>query len=213
MDTATKKYYDLIGKHTAEALKKHHFDAVYCFSRQEVYDHLLTWIPADHTVSWGGSQTLQELGVPAFLREHGIATIDRETASTPEERQEMMRQALLCDTFLMSSNAISEDGQLFNIDGIGNRVAALIYGPKSVIVVAGMNKVVRSIEDAERRARNLAAPMNMQRFSDDSKPCYTSGLCGNCFTPNCGCAQMVTTRVCRPGGRIKVILVGEELGF
>ena len=146
------------------------------------------------------------------LAEEGYRVINRDTAKDMAERVELMRQALLCDTFLMSSNAISEDGQLFNIDGNGNRVSALCFGPKSVIVVAGMNKVVGTIEDAVARARHYAAPANAQRFPLKT-PCLANGLCGNCTGDDCVCAHLVHTRVCRPAGRVKVILVGEDLGI
>ncbi|HDF3883292.1 TPA: lactate utilization protein, partial [Clostridioides difficile] len=132
---------------------------------------------------------------------------------TPEERTEIMRQALLCDTFLMSSNAISEDGQLFNIDGNGNRVAAMIFGPKNVIVVAGMNKIVKNIDDAIQRTRTIASPAVVQRFQDVNTPCYINGSCIDCTSPESICAYMVTTRISRPAKKIKVILVGENLGL
>ena len=134
-------------------------------------------------------------------------------AATPEEKTELMRQALLCDTYLMSSNAISSDGQLVNIDGNGNRCAALIYGPKQVLVVAGLNKVTGSLEAAMDRARNVAAPINAKRFAGLQTPCYKAGLCGDCLSADCICSQIVITRTSRNKGRIKVILVGESLGF
>lgn len=123
-----------------------------------------------------------------------------------------MRKALLCDTFLMSSNAITEDGELYNIDGHANRVAALCFGPKYVVIVAGMNKIVKDMDAAYSKVRNYTAPVNAQRFNLDT-PCCKTGSCFNCNSIQSICAQMVETRFCRPQGRIKVILVGEELGF
>ena len=120
--------------------------------------------------------------------------------------------ALSADYFLTSANGVSEDGQLVNVDGNGNRVAAIVFGPKYVIVVAGMNKVVRTAEDAMVRARTVAAPLNQQRFLKNT-PCTLTGVCGDCKSPECICNQLLTTRNCRPAGRIKVILVGEELGY
>ena len=113
----------------------------------------------------------------------------------------------------MSSNAISEDGQLFNIDGNGNRVAAMIFGPKNVIVVAGMNKIVKNIDDAIQRTRTIASPAVVQRFQDVNTPCYINGSCIDCTSPESICAYMVTTRSSRPAKKIKVILVGENLGL
>ncbi len=124
----------------------------------------------------------------------------------------MMRDAMFCDVFLTGANGLSLDGQMVNIDGLGNRVAAIIYGPGSVIVVAGMNKVEDTLEAAIMRAKTVAAPMNNQRFGNDN-PCSVTGTCGNCKNEKCICNQIVITRHCRPVGRIKFILVGEELGF
>ena len=113
----------------------------------------------------------------------------------------------------MSSNEVSEDGQLVNIDGIGNRVAALVYGPENVLVVAGMNKVVPTADDAWTRARCTASPENMARFTGKKTPCAVTGACANCNSPDCICNQLVLTRRCNPPKRIKVILVGEDLGL
>ena len=162
-------------------------------------------------VAWGGSATLAQLGIIDKVRQTN-PVIDRDAAASREESLELMRRSLLCDTYLMSSNAISEDGQLYNIDGNGNRVAALVFGPKSVIVVAGMNKVTKTIEDAEARARYIAAPINVQRFENDN-PCNLTGTCSDCLKPTSICASMLRTRISRPAGKIKVVLVGEELGF
>ena len=164
-------------------------------------------IPQEDVVSWGGSVTIDEIGLLSAVKERN-KVIDRAAAATPEEKTELMRQALLCDTYLMSSNAISSDGQLVNIDGNGNRCAALIYGPKQVLVIAGLNKVTGSLE-----ARNVAAPINAKRFAGLQTPCYKAGLCGDCLSADCICSQIVITRTSRNKGRIKVILVGESLGF
>lgn len=203
---------DKAGPKVVEALRKRYFEAYYVSTAAEAADKVMELIPKDHVVSWGGTMTIDQLGVKQRLAEEGYRVINRDTAKDMAERVELMRQALLCDTFLMSSNAISEDGQLFNIDGNGNRVSALCFGPKSVIVVAGMNKVVGTIEDAVARARHYAAPANAQRFPLKT-PCLANGLCGNCTGDDCVCAHLVHTRVCRPAGRVKVILVGEDLGI
>ena len=138
---AKKMQYDKSGPRVAEALRRRRFDAYYCSTTQEALDKVLELIPEGAQVSWGGSVTVDELGVRDALRRRGQPLLDRD-AVPAEERAEIMRRAQSCDVFLMGSNAVTEDGQLFNIDGMGNRVAALCYGPKSVIVVAGMNKVV-----------------------------------------------------------------------
>lgn len=209
--TPMEKFYDKLGAKTVEALKRRHFDAYYCQTGSEAADLVLSLIPEQDVVSWGGSETLKQLGILERVKKTN-PVIDRDTAASPQERVELMRKALLSDTYLMSSNAISADGQLFNIDGNGNRVAALIYGPKSVIVVAGMNKVTPTIQDAIARARSIAAPANAQRFAIDT-PCNITGACADCLNNNSICASMVRTRICRPAGKIKVVLVGESLGM
>lgn len=211
--TAIQVRYDKLGPRVAEALQRRHFDAYYFQTSKEAVEHFFTLIPKDHVVSWGGSETIQGLELPKKLRERGYQVIDRDEAKDIEERFDIMRKALLCDTFLMSSNAITEDGQLFNIDGNGNRVAAMAFGPKSIIVVAGMNKVVKTHTDAVARVRNLAAPTRAQCFPGIQTPCTANGACADCVSPDCICAYMVTTRISRPAHKIKVILVGEDLGF
>lgn len=209
--TPMERFFDKQGAKVVENLKRRHFDAYYCPTAEEAKKLVLSLIPEGDVVSWGGSETAAQLGLlDAVKATHPV--IDRDAAASPEERMELMRKALLCDTFLMSSNAISEDGQLFNIDGNGNRVAALVFGPKSVIVVAGMNKVVKTIDDARSRARNIAAPINAQRFDLDT-PCSFTGSCADCLSTGSICASLLRTRISRPAGRIKVVLVGEVLGF
>ena len=207
-----KTQYDKSGPTLVKAMKKRHFDAYYCSTAEEAVEKVLELIPEGDVVSWGGVATVDQLGIKDRLRQRNQPLIDRDTAKTPDERMDMLRQALTCDTFLMSSNAISEDGQLVNIDGMGNRVAALCFGPKQVIVVAGMNKVAGDLDSAMSRARHIAAPANVQRF-DVKTPCAVTGQCGNCTSPDCICAQIVTTRFSKIPGRIKVVLVGEVLGL
>lgn len=210
-NTAMEKLYDTLGPTIVTALKKRHFDAYYCQTRAEGVQKVLELVPETDVVGWGGSATMEELGILDIMRKRN-SVIDRDAANSPEERMELMRKALHSDTFLMSSNAISADGQLYNIDGNGNRLAALVFGPNSVVVVAGMNKVTKTIEDAASRARNLASPANAQRF-DVSTPCCATGNCGDCLSTSSICASLVQTRICRPAGRIKVVLVGDSLGF
>lgn len=212
MDANKKKMYDKSGPVITEKLRERRFDAYYCSDREEAVRKVMELIPEADVVSWGGSMTLKELGVCEMLAQRGNPVIDRDKASSPEEREKLMRKALLCDTFLMSTNALSMDGQLVNIDGNGNRVAAMVYGPKSVVVIAGMNKVAKTVEDAWRRARNTAAPMNAQRFAIET-PCTKTGQCPDCKSPDSICAYMLVTRISRPTKKIKVILVGEDLGM
>ena len=207
-----KKRNDLIGPKVVEALKKRYFEAYYVSDSKDVVAKVLELIPSYHTVSWGGATTVDQLGIKKVLSEKGYKLIDRDTAKNPEEREELMHKALMCDTFLISSNAITEDGELFNIDGKGNRVAALCYGPKNILIIAGTNKIVPDMEAAYDKVRSYTAPVNAMRFCD-STPCSKTGECGDCINQQSICAQFVETRICRPEGRIKVILVGEDLGI
>ena len=209
--TQTERYGKL-GASVVKALNTRHFEAYYCSDAASAAEKLLSLIPETDTVAWGGSQTLSEIGAQDLLRARGQALIDRDTAKSPAERDALMRQALTADTFLMSSNAITEDGQLVNMDGNGNRVAALIYGPRQVIVVAGLNKVAKDLDAAIARVRGTAAPTNAQRFNINT-PCKVTGTCADCKCPDSICANMVVTRLCKPNGKIKVILVGENLGM
>lgn len=205
------KMYDKKGPKVAENFNKRGFEAYYCPTKDEALQKAISLIPENHVVSWGGSVSINDIGLRPYVLEHR-QVINRDTAKTPEERQQLLRQALLCDTFIMGTNAATEDGQLYNIDGTGNRVAALIFGPKQVLVIVGMNKVEPTLEAAIARARSVASPMNMQRFSKKT-PCALTGMCADCLSPDSICNQMVRTRRCAPAGRIKVILVGENLGF
>lgn len=212
MTEATKLYYRKRGQVLVKNLQSRHFEAYYCESREEALKTALELIPEGSSVGWGGALSAEQIGLMEELHRGNFRPIDRSLAKTPEEREQMMRECMFCDVFLTGANGMSLDGQMVNIDGTGNRVAPVIYGPGSVIVVAGMNKVEDTLEDAVRRARTVAAPMNNQRFGNDN-PCSVTGACGNCKNIKCICNQIVITRHCRPVGRIKFILVGEELGF
>jgi len=213
LDTAKSLRNRKLGAKVVRALEERFFEAWYFDEPSEALDKILSLIPSEHVVSWGGSLTLGELGVTERVVREGYKVIDRDKAQDRQERFELMRQALLCDTYLTSCNAISEDGQLVNIDGFGNRVAAMTFGPRQVIVIAGMNKVAKTVDDALVRARTIAAPANTQRFPDNKAPCNETGSCANCKSPDSICSFFVTTRMCKPAGRIKVILVGQDLGL
>jgi len=213
MNDFARKRYSKLGPRVAKALKARGFDAWYFDDPAQAADMVASLVPKDHVVSWGGSMTVAGLGAQERLAREGYSLLDRDKAASAEERAEIMRDALLCDTFLASANAISEDGQLVNIDGAGNRVAAMIYGPKQVIVVAGMNKVAKTLADATARARTVAAPTNAQRFPALKTPCSETGACADCSGADSICSYVVTIRSCKPAGRIKVVLVGEDLGF
>jgi len=208
-----KMRYDKAGPAVAENLKKRHFDAYYCSTREEGVAKVLELIGIEDVVSWGGTLTVDELGIKQLLAERGQKVLDRDTAADMAERVAIMRAGLTCDTFLTGTNAITQDGELFNIDGNGNRVAAMCFGPKSVVIVAGMNKVVKDMDAAYAQVRNYTAPAVVQRFPNAKTPCNFNGLCADCKGPDSCCCYMVETRLCRPAGKIKVVLIGEDLGL
>ncbi len=207
-----KKHYDKRGPILVKNLKSRHFDAWYCETKEEALKMALSLIPEGASVGWGGATSCKEIGLQDAVRQGNYRAIDRDACKTPEEKNQAAREALFADVFLTGANALSLDGQMVSIDGIGNRVAAIVYGPGTVLVVAGMNKVMDSLEGAVTRARTVAAPINKQRFATQT-PCEITGSCADCRSEGCICNQILITRNCRPAGRIKFILVGEELGF
>lgn len=212
MKSPKEKYYEKRAQLLLKNLHSRHFDAWYCENREEALNLALSLIPEMSVVGWGGAMSAQQIGLIDALNNGNYRAIDRDKTTTPEERKAAMKQCLLADVFITGANALSMDGQMVNIDGVGNRVAAIVYGPESVIVIAGMNKVVDTLEDAVRRARTVAAPMNKQRFAAQT-PCEITGTCADCKSEGSICNQMLITRNSKPAGRIKIILVGEDLGL
>lgn len=208
-----KQYYEKRGQTLVKNLNARYFEAYYCADKEEALKKALELIPEGSTVGWGGAISAQQIGLIDAVKTGNYTCIDRDCAKTPEERNELMRQCLLTDVFLSGANALSLDGQMVNVDGNGNRVAAIVYGPKTVIVVAGMNKVMDDLDAAMERARKVAAPINKQRFPNSPTPCLLTGACANCKGEGSICNQILITRSCRPFGRIKFVIVGEELGF
>lgn len=193
-------------------LQKRNMEGYYCPDAASAVEQALALMPDGSTISWGGSMTLSETGLMDALQSHDYTLIDRMTAQTPEEKREIYAKATLADYYLMSTNAITLDGQLVNIDGTGNRVACLIHGPEHVIILAGMNKVCLDIESAFHRVKNCATPPNTVRLNCKT-PCSVTGICGDCLSPETICCQEVITRYSRVPSRIKVILIGEEYGY
>lgn len=207
-----KEYFKNLANTVQKGFEKRHIESYYCDSKEEAKELALSLVPENATVSFGGSVTLTETGILEGLRNRSDITLfDRDTANGPEEVKQIMHDALSCDYYFMSSNAITHDGELINIDGNGNRVAALIYGPENVIIIAGMNKIAKDVEEAVSRVRNVASPQNCVRLNKNT-PCAVNGVCGNCLADTI-CDQIVITRASRVPKRLKVILVGEELGF
>lgn len=206
-------YYEKRGKILVKNLQSRHFDAYYCANREDALKKALELIPQGASVGWGGAMSAQQIGLMDAVNSGPYHAIDRAKCATPQEREQAMKDCLLADYFLSGANALSLDGQMVNVDGTGNRVAAIIYGPKNVLVIAGMNKVTDTLEEAIRRARTVASPMNCQRFEGKQTPCAVTGTCADCKSEDCICNQILITRHCRPVGRIKFIIVGEDLGL
>ncbi len=206
--------YDKLAPKVVKELQARSFDAYYVQSKEEALAKALELIPYGDVVSWGGTVSVDQIGLFNVVKNSdNYRVIDRDSASNMEERWEIMRQALLADTFLASANAITQDGQIFNIDGNGNRVAAFAFGPKNVIVIAGMNKVVPDEKAAYERIRKYASCVNVQRLNVTTAGCYNTGYCIDCKNQGTICGYIQQIRVCKPAKKIKVILVGEDIGF
>jgi len=212
MATPRELFNEKRGNQLVKNLKSRHFDAYYCKNAEEALRKALELIPEGSSVGWGGTKSAEQIGLLDAVRNGNYKAIDRDAAKSPEEREQADRNALFADVYIAGANAMSQDGQMVSIDGNGNRVAAIIYGPKSVVVIVGMNKVCDTLDNAIARARTVAAPINMQRFMKDT-PCAATGVCGNCKSEGCICNQILITRHCRPVNRIRYIIVGEDLGF
>ena len=213
MATPKEIFYAKRGAQLVKNLRSRHFEAYYCATKEEALAKALELIPEGSSVGWGGTMTAADMGLLNALRGGNYKAIDRDKCQSLEERERVQREVFFADAFVTGANALSLDGQMVNIDGTGNRVAPIIYGPKSVIVVSGMNKVEDTLADAMTRARTIAAPMNKQRFEMLQTPCAVTGSCADCNSPQSICNQIVITRNCRPEGRIKFVIIGEDMGF
>lgn len=215
MDQNLKAVREAQVERTLKALAKNRIPAVFVPTREEAVEAVRNLLKPGDVVSCGGSMTLAETGVMDLLKSGQYEFLDRQAM----DPQEVYRKTFSADVFLTSSNAITEDGELYNVDGNGNRVAALIFGPERVVVVAGVNKIVRNLEEAVTRVKCVAAPANGIRLETHT-PCSRMGRCAMCdgdMTSGCAsekrmCCQYVVTGYQRTD-RIRVVLVGEELGY
>ena len=199
----------LLAQKVIKGLQSRNMSGYYAESREEALRLALELIPEGSTATMGGGVSVQEIGLVDALKQGNYKFIDRDAY---EDKRAAMLLAYDADVFLASANAITEDGVLVNIDGNANRVSAIAHGPKKVILIVGMNKVCDDVDGAMKRARNVAAPTNAQRFGL-STPCAKTGSCMNCKSPDTICCQFLITRLSRHTGRIHVILVNDSLGF
>ena len=201
-----------LAHHLMRHLERRNMAACYCPTAAEAVAKVSELIPDGSSVTWGGSMTIRDMGIPAALHARtSLRVMDRDMAATRDEAQEIYRKAFTADYYLSSANAISEDGVIVNIDGTGNRVAAITFGPKHVIFVISLNKVAQTTEAALAHARSTASPINAARF-DIKTPCHTDGVCHNCNSPECVCNFIHFLRN-SPGRRHTVVLVGEDWGY
>lgn len=213
MNTPKEKRNQRLAEQLIQHLERRHFEAYYCPDATSMKEKVRTLIPEGSSISWGGSMSIRDTGLTTELKEAGKYHIyDREEAKNEEEKLNIYRKAFECDFYLSSVNAISEDGVIVNIDGNGNRVAAITWGPKRVIFVVGMNKIARDVNTAWERARSTAAPINAARF-DINTPCQKDGVCHSCHSPQSICNYIHFLRNSYPEKRHIVILVGEDLGY
>lgn len=211
MDVRQKRN-EALGKRVVKALESRNMEAYYAATREEAVEIAMKLIPEGSSITMGGSMSVREVGLLDAISSGKYEFYDRDKAETPEEKNEIARKAFYCDWYLGSVNGMSEDGVFVNIDGNANRVAAYAFGPKNVLLIVGMNKVVKTEEDAVQRAKNEAAPINAQRFGIDT-PCTKNGSCFDCRSADCICCQIMVTRFSKVPKRFKVILVDDSLGF
>ncbi len=204
---------ELLGHRLVKQFTQRHYNAFYYSTAKEAIEKITEMIPEGSSVTWGGSMTIRDMGLTAALAKRNLEIWHRDKAPNRNAAQEIYRKAFDADYYITSANAVSEDGLIVNIDGNGNRVAAITFGPKNVIFVIGLNKVAQNIDAALARARSLAAPINMARFDALDTPCKHDGVCHNCKSVDSICNYIHIMRNSHPAGRHTVVLVGEDLGY
>lgn len=209
MNEMIVKRNELLAQKVIKGLQSRNMSGYYAASREEALKIALELIPEGSTATMGGSVSAAEIGLVTALKKGNYNFIDRNEIA---DKRAAMLAAYDADFFLASCNAITEDGVMVNIDGNSNRVSAIAQGPKKVLFIVGMNKVCSDVDAAMKRARNVAAPTNAQRFGL-STPCATTGACMNCKSPDTICCQFLITRFSRHKGRVHVILVNDNLGY
>ncbi len=203
------KRNELLAQKVIKGLESRNMTGYYAATKEEALKKALELIPEGSSVSMGGAMSAHEIGLVEAVKKGNYNFIDRDAM---EDKRAAMLAAYDADYFLVSANAMTEDGVIVNIDGNSNRVSAIAQGPKHVLFIVGMNKICDDVDGAMKRARNVAAPINAQRFGL-STPCAKTGSCMNCKSPDTICCQFLITRFSRHKDRIQVILVNDNLGF
>lgn len=195
------------------ALEKNNMKPYFAESREQLYDIVRGLVKNDKLITAGGSVTLEESGMKRLLMtEFPGIYLDRSEGKTPEEVDDILHKAFVSDTFFASSNAVTEDGELYNVDGRGNRVSAMIFGPSQVVLIVGVNKIVKDMDEAVCRVEQVAAPLNTKRLNSGT-PCEITGSCAHCRSKGRICCSYVRMAQQRVKDRIKVIIVNEKLGY
>ena len=207
-----QKYYENVANTIIKNLEKRQIEGYYCKDRNSALQKALELIPKRSSVGYGGSMTILETGLLEALKNDEYNVINRDLSKNIEDQRKIYSEICASDFFLMGTNAITLDGELINIDGRGNRIAFLCFGPQNVLILAGMNKVVTDVNFGFKRVRDIAAPPNAIRLNKNT-PCASTGKCEDCYSPDCMCSQFLVTRRSGIPNRIKVILIGEELGY
>ncbi len=206
------KRNDKLAQRVIKGLNARNIEGYYAANKEEALTKALEIIPEGSSITWGGSMSIEEIGLKEAVLSGNYVIYNRDAARDAREKREIELKAFGADYFLASTNAMTEDGILVNIDGNANRVACLAYGPLHVLMIVGMNKITKDLDAAISRARGEAAPINAQRF-DLGTPCNTTGACANCNMPGTICNQILVTRRSMHDGRMIVILVDDNLGF
>ncbi|MBR1599555.1 MAG: lactate utilization protein [Lachnospiraceae bacterium] len=206
------KRNELLAQKVIKGFESRNMSGYYAANKEEALKLALGLIPEGSSVTMGGAMSAREIGLVDAVKSGKYNFIERENASTPEEKRKATMEGYDADYFLSSANAMTEDGIIVNIDGNSNRVSMIAHGPKHVLFIVGMNKICDDVDGAMKRARNVAAPINAQRF-DINTPCKKTGSCMNCKSPDTICCQFLITRYSRHEDRIHVILVNDQLGF
>lgn len=213
MDINVKKANEIKIKKAIKNMEKRNITGYYCEDKESAVKQVMSLIPEGSEVSWGGSMTLGELGIKEAVKNGNYTVNDPMAETDPDKALEARRRSLLSDVFLASANAVTMDGEIVNIDGTGNRVAAIVFGPKKVILVVGANKLVFDEKDAVDRIKNDACPANCIRLGKKT-PCAATGKCGECLSRgNTVCCHTVTTRFSYIDDRLHVVFVNDVLGY
>ncbi len=208
-------YHETLGQKAVEALRRNNFGAEYAADRAEACRQVLAMIPEGASIAFGGSMTVAEIGLLDQLKSGPYKLINppwAEEGLSRKDRNELRRSGVLADVFLASTNSVTLDGKMVNVDGTANRVAGMLFGPKKTILVAGVNKIVRNLDEAMERTQQVASPMNCKRLNTET-PCTKTGVCSDCTAPGRICNATVILHRKTGGTDLTVVVVGEDLGY